>query len=63
MPLEYTVNSSSQNNIFETSYLLFDKNSFPYKAVTVTNNTVEKKIYISVRELNTGKEELNYPLQ
>lgn len=61
MRLEYTVNSSSQNNIFETSYLLFDKNSFPFKAVTVSNNTVEKKIYISVRELNTGKEELNYP--
>ncbi|HRP38271.1 MAG TPA: hypothetical protein PLM55_01185 [Chitinophagales bacterium] len=61
MRLEYSVSSKEQGNVFETSYLILDKNNFPFKAVTVTNNTSEHKIYMSVRELTTGKEELNYP--
>jgi len=62
LKLEYAVTKKvTAGTLFETTYLISDKNGFPYKAVVITNDTKGKKINISARELLSGKEELSYP--
>ena len=45
---------------FETSYLVIDEKGYPFKAIVVTNNTSNKRVDISVREMQSGKVEVNY---